>query len=424
MAIDKQPSCDDPQEPELLPVAVALQRMQQQVKTVSESKRVPLRKSLNHVLATDIVSPVQVPAYTNSAMDGYAINSADLPAGDDEVSLKVLGTAWAGKPVQVTVHPGEAVQIMTGGMMPEGSDTVVIQEHVQIDGEYIRIDGTTSRGRNVRHAGEDINTGEVVLKAGTLLHPAELGLIASLGLDTVEVKRRLKVAFFSTGDELRALETHAGQALGPGEIFDSNRHTLYALLSRLGVELIDFGVVADTEEATTEAIVKAAEVADLVITSGGVSAGLADYVSKAIARLGDLTFWKLAMRPGRPLACGVVNDCRFFGLPGNPVAVMVTFYEFVQPTIKSMMGCTGAEPQLFRVKAKEAIRKVPGRIEYQRGIVEVDNNGEQTVRTTGKQGAGRLSSMCLANCLIVLPAECDGVAVGDMVPVRPFYGLV
>ena len=296
MAIDKQPSCDDPQEPELLPVAVALQRMQQQVKTVSESKHVPLRESLGHVLAADIVSPIKVPAYTNSAMDGYAINSADLPAGDDEVSLKVLGTAWAGKPVQVTINQGEAVQIMTGGMMPEGTDTVVIQEHVEVDGEHIRIDGTTARGRNVRHAGEDINNGEVVLKAGTLVNPAELGLIASLGLDTVEVKRRLKVAFFSTGDELRALETHAGQTLGPGEIFDSNRHTLFALLSRLGVELIDFGVVPDTEEATTEAIIKAAEVADLVITSGGVSAGLADYVSKAIAKLGDLTFWKLGQR--------------------------------------------------------------------------------------------------------------------------------
>jgi len=261
----------------------------------------------------------------------------------------------------------------------------------------------------VRHAGEDINTGDVVLPGGTLINPAELGLIASLGIDKLEVKRRLKVAFFSTGDELRALETHAGKTLGAGEIFDSNRHTIFALLSRLGVELIDLGVVADTEEATHAAILEASEKADLVITSGGVSAGQADFVSKSIAKLGDLTFWKLAMRPGRPLACGVVNECRFFGLPGNPVAVMVTFYEFVQPTIKA---------------AAESIRKVVGRIEYQRGIVEVGADGMQTVRTTGKQGAGRLSSMCLANCLIVLPVECDGVAAGDMVQIRPFYGLV
>ncbi len=424
MAIEKQPSCDDPQEPDLLPVAVALARMQEQVKTVSESKQVSLRESLNHVLAKDIISPIKVPAYTNSAMDGYAINSADLPSGDVERKLTVLDTAWAGRPVDIVLKPGEAVRIMTGGMMPAGSDTVVIQEHVALDGEHILIDGSTVAGRNVRHAGEDINTGDIVLRAGTLVNPAELGLIASLGIDAVEVKRCLKVAFFSTGDELRPLETHAGKKLSPGEIFDSNRHTLFALLSREQVELVDLGVVPDTREATTAAIQKAADVADLVITSGGVSAGQADFVSESIAELGELTFWKLAMRPGRPLACGVVNDCRFFGLPGNPVAVMVTFYEFVLPTIKAMMGCSTTDTQLFSVKAKESIRKVPGRIEYQRGIVEVDDNGEQTVRTTGKQGAGRLSSMCLANCFIVLPVECDGVAPGDLVRVRPFFGLV
>lgn len=424
MAIEKQPSCDDPQEPELLPVAIALARMQQSVSPVTESKRVPLRSALDHVLATDVVSPIQVPAYTNSAMDGYAINSTDLPVDNAEVSLKVLGTAWAGKPVDLAVRSGEAVRIMTGGMMPEGADTVVIQEHVQVDGGNILIDNTTTAGRNVRKAGEDIKLGDVVLTAGTMVNPAELGMIASLGIDVVEVKRRLKVAFFSTGDELRPLETNAGKPLGPGEIFDSNRHTLFALLSRMGVELIDLGVVADTAAATKAAITEASESADLVITSGGVSAGQADFVSQSIAELGELTFWKLAMRPGRPLACGLVNNCRFFGLPGNPVAVMVTFYEFVKPTIRAMMGCTTAEPELFYVKAQHAIRKVPGRIEYQRGIVETAENGEQTVRTTGKQGAGRLSSMCLANCLIVLPEDCDGVAAGDMLAVRPFFGLV
>jgi len=407
-----------------MPVSIALQRMRQEVSTVTETKMVALRESLGHVLASDLVSPIQVPAYTNSAMDGYAINSADLPVGDNESSLKVLATAWAGKPAGTTLKRGEAVRIMTGGMLPEGADTVVIQEHVQVDGESVLIDGSTTPGRNVRHAGEDINTGDIVLPGGTLINPAELGLIASLGIDTLEVKRRLKVAFFSTGDELRALETHAGKVLGPGEIFDSNRHTLFALLSRLGVELIDLGVVADTEEATHAAILEASEKADLVITSGGVSAGQADFVSKSIAKLGDLTFWKLAMRPGRPLACGVVNGCRFFGLPGNPVAVMVTFYEFVQPTIKAMMGCTDNDPQLFNVKSGESIRKVAGRIEYQRGILKMSPDGIQTVRTTGKQGAGRLSSMCLANCLIVLPVECDGVSAGDMVQVRPFTGLV
>ena len=269
MAIEKQPSCDDPVEPELLPVCIALQRMRQEVKEITETQTVALRESIGRVLASDLVSPIQVPAYTNSAMDGYAINSADLPAGDAEVLLKVPGTAWAGKPVKAALKRGEAVRIMTGGMLPEGADTVVIQEHVQATDnngtESILIDGSTDAGRNVRHAGEDINTGDVVLPAGTLINPAELGLIASLGIDEVTVKRRLKVAFFSTGDELRPLETHAGRTLGPGEIFDSNRHTLFALLSRSGVELIDLGVVADTEDATHAAIIEAVSYTHLTL---------------------------------------------------------------------------------------------------------------------------------------------------------------
>ena len=423
MAIEKQPSCDDPVEPELLPVAVALQRMQAEVSSIEETITVGLRESLGCVLGADIESPIMVPSYTNSAMDGYAINSEDLPVAGKEVSLKLCGTAMAGSPVDISVNRGEAVRIMTGGMMPEGADTVVIQEHAAVDGDSIRIDNTTSRGRNVRQAGEDIQAGEVVLPKGTLVNPAELGLIASLGIDQVVVFKRLKVAFFSTGDELRALETHAGKPLGSGEIFDSNRHTLYALLKRLNVEMVDLGVVADTEAATHAAIVEGAERADLIISSGGVSAGQADFVSKAIESLGQLTFWKLAMRPGRPLASGVVNGVRFFGLPGNPVAVMVTFYEFVQPTIKTMMGCNEVQPELFSVPSSVSIRKVPGRIEYQRGVLERDQ-GKLTVRTTGKQGAGRLSSMCLANCLIVLPADCDGVVPGEFVDIHPFSGLV
>lgn len=425
MVIEKQPSCDDPVEPELLPVAVALQRMQAEVSPIEEISTVSLRESLGCVLAADIESPIMVPAYTNSAMDGYAISGKDLPAAGKEVSLKLCGTAMAGSPVDISLHRGEAIRIMTGGMMPEGADTVVIQEHVALEGDdCIRIDDTTSAGRNVRQAGEDIKVGEVVLSRGTLVNPAELGLIASLGIDKVVVYRRLRVAFFSTGDELRALETHAGKPLGPGEIFDSNRHTLYALLKKLNVELIDLGVVADTEAATHAAIVEGAACADLIISSGGVSAGQADFVSKAIESLGQLTFWKLAMRPGRPLASGIVDGTRFFGLPGNPVAVMVTFYEFVQPTIKTMMGCKEVQPELFSVPSSVSIRKIPGRIEYQRGILERNQSGELTVRTTGKQGAGRLSSMCLANCLIVLPAESDGVAPGESVDVHPFDGLV
>lgn len=432
MAIEKQPSCDDEMEPELLPVETALRRIAGQINPLSganpqDRQQLALRESLGRVVAVDITSPIDVPGYTNSAMDGYAVRSADIPdAGEAE--LTVIGTAWAGRPVDDIVTSGQAVRIMTGGLMPCGTDTVIIQEHVQSNGaanglETITIDGTTSAGRNVRNAGEDIKTGEVVISAGTLITAAHVGLVASLGIDQVPVLRQLKVAFFSTGDELRALEQFAGQTLAAGELFDSNRHTIFAMLTRLGVELIDLGVIEDTAAATRGAFEKAAAVADVIISSGGVSAGQADFVSATLAEIGEVTFWKLAMRPGRPLACGKVGNAHFFGLPGNPVAVMVTFYEFVQPAIKTMMGCSETQSPVFSVASGSKIRKVKGRIEYQRGIVSTQADGTQVVHTTGKQGAGRLTSMCMANCLIVLPVECDGVEVGDAVKIQPFSGL-
>lgn len=433
MAIDKQPSCDDEVEPELLPVDIALQRIARQIVPLGSSRsedidNLTLRDSLGRVSAVDIESPIDVPAYTNSAMDGYAVNSADIPT-NGEGTLSVLGTAWAGRPLDVKVQRGQAVRIMTGGMMPAGTDTVIIQEHVQanqLEGSVssITIDGTTTAGRNVRMAGEDILSGDIIVSQGTLITSAHVGLIASLGIDQVSVFRRLKVAFFSTGDELRPLETHAGKTLGAGELFDSNRHTLFAMLTRLGVETIDLGVVADTAEATKTAFLEASSRADLIISSGGVSAGQADFVSATLAELGEVTFWKLAMRPGRPLACGKVGDAHFFGLPGNPVAVMVTFYEFVQPAIKHMMGCSEIHTPKFKVKSSGKIRKSPGRIEYQRGIVSTQADGTLLVDTTGKQGAGRLTSMCMANCLIVLPVESAGVEPGDIVDVQPFTGLI
>jgi len=423
MAIDKQPSCDDVFEPELLPVSVAVERMAAQITPVIDTVELPLRAALGRIAASSIESPIDVPAYTNSAMDGFAIHSNDLPESG-ETSLTILGTVWAGKPLDLQIVSGQCVRIMTGGMMPAGTDTVVIQEHASVDGSSVVIDGSTNPGKNVRMAGEDISSGESIITTGTNLEPAHIGLMASLGIDRVTVFRQLKVAFFSTGDELRPLETHAGQTLGPGELFDSNRHTLYSMLERLGVETIDLGVVADTPEATREAFIKAADQADLIISSGGVSAGQADFVSSTLAELGEVTFWKLAMRPGRPLACGTVGNAHFFGLPGNPVAVMVAFYEFVQPSIKRMQGCSRLNPPRFLARCENRLRKSPGRIEYQRGIFETTPDGVTTVRTTGKQGAGRLSSMCMANCLIVIAAEKDGVEPGDMVQIEPFHALV
>lgn len=424
MAIEKQPSCDDVFEPELLPVSVAVERMAAQIYPVTDVVTLPIREALGRVVAGSIVSPIDVPAYTNSAMDGFAICSEDLPASGEK-TLQVLGTAWAGRPLEVDVKPGQAVRIMTGGMMPDGTDTVVIQEHVALLGQdAIRIDGSTSVGKNVRQAGEDITSGESIINDGTLIDPAHIGLMASLGIDQVSVYRKVKVAFFSTGDELRPLESHAGRTLGPGELFDSNRHTLYSMLERLGVETIDLGVVADTPEATREALKTGASQADLIISSGGVSAGQADFVSSTLAELGEVTFWKLAMRPGRPLACGKVGNAHFFGLPGNPVAVMVAFYEFVQPSIKRMQGCAQLSAPRFPARCESKLRKSPGRVEYQRGIYAIDTDGVTVVRSTGKQGAGRLSSMCLANCLIVIAAEKDGVEPGDIVEIQPFHGLV
>lgn len=423
MAIDKQPSCDDVFEPELLPVSVAIERMAAQISPITNTLKLPLRQALGRVAAVSVTSPIDVPPYTNSAMDGFAINSDDLPASGEK-TLTLLGTSWAGKPLDVTVKPGQSVRIMTGGMMPPGTDTVVIQEHASLNGDEVTIDNTTDAGKNVRQAGEDISTGEVIIEPGTLLDPSHIGLMASLGIDQVVVYRRLRVAFFSTGDELRALEDHAGQALGPGELFDSNRHTLYAMLQRLDVETIDLGVVPDTPEATRAAFTTAAEQADIIISSGGVSAGQADYVSSTLAELGDVTFWKLAMRPGRPLACGKVGNAHFFGLPGNPVAVMVAFYEFVRPSIKRMQGCTHVYAPRFPAVCTSKLRKSPGRIEYQRGIFTTAADGSISVRSTGKQGAGRLSSMCMANCLIIIDAEKDGVEPGDSVQIEPFHALV
>lgn len=421
--IERRPSCQDQNESGLLPVEIAYQRIEQEFQPLPGSERVALRAALNRVLAEDVVSPIDVPGYRNSAMDGFAVIGSDIPA-EGERELRCLGTSWAGRPLDVTLQPGECVRIMTGAKMPEGADTVVIQEHTSDRGDSVLIGNDTAVGRNVREAGEDVRAGEVVLPAGTLLRPAEIGLTASLGVAEVSVKPRLKVAFFATGDELRTLEEHAGQPLAPGELFDSNRHSLYGMLTRLGVEVIDLGVVGDTAEATRAALREAAEKADVVLTSGGVSAGEKDFVTDSLEEEGEVTFWKLAMRPGRPLACGRVGDARFFGLPGNPVAVMVTFYEFVMPALKRLMGMSELHIPRLRVRCTDKLKKSQGRIEYQRGILFRDDSGETVVKSTGRQGAGRLSSMVAANCLIVIAAELPGVEAGDWVEVQPFEGLV
>lgn len=403
----------------LLQVSEARERIAAQVKPVRGEEQVHLRAALGRVLAQPVVSTIDVPPYTNSAMDGYAVRGQDLPANGD-AELTVVGTAFAGEPFGKLVGKSECVRIMTGGKMPDGTDTVIMQEHVERDGDRIRIQAGHQQGQNVRQAGEDMAAGQAVLEAGSRLLPADLGLIASLGIGEVRVSRRLRVAFFSTGDELRSI----GEPLGEGQIYDSNRYTLHGMLTRLGVEVIDMGVIRDEREAVREAFLEASRSADAVITSGGVSVGEADYVKETLDALGAVGFWKIAMKPGKPLAFGRVGDAMFFGLPGNPVSVMVTFYQFVQPALRQMMGERGAAPITVRVPCATALRKVPGRTEFQRGCLQHDRDGALVVSTTGLQGSHVLSSMSRANCFIILPGESSGAEAGEQVEVQPFEGLV
>ena len=416
-------SCINGYDPDALRVQDAQRIIRDFVQPVRAVEMVALRSSLGRVLARDLVSPINVPAHDNSAMDGYALRGADLPL-EGTVTLKVVGVAYAGKPLDITPGPGECVRIMTGGVMPAGCDSVLPQEFAEstTDDTVTLRAGAIRPGDNRRLAGEDLKAGSAALKAGRVIRPADLGLCASLGFAEIPVQRRLRVAFFSTGDELRSI----GETLDEGCVYDSNRYTIYGMLARLGCEIIDMGVVRDSPEALEEALRTACENADAIITSGGVSVGAADYTKQVMAELGDVTFWKIGMRPGRPLAFGRVSSngrsAFLFGLPGNPVAVMVSFYFFAREALLRMMGAEAPLP-LLRARSIEAIRKKPGRTEYQRGIVARGADGEPEVRITGSQGSGILRSMSEANCMVVLHDGQGSVAAGEMVDILPFEGL-
>jgi molybdopterin molybdotransferase len=410
-------------DPELLPVAEALRRIDAQTASISGDERVSLRDALGRIVAESIVSPMNVPGHRNSAMDGYALAGTELPAHGTR-RLTVLGTAWAGRPFDGAVPAGCAVRVMTGAVMPPGTDTVIMNEQVEEQSheqaESITIGQGHRPGQNVRQAGEDISIGDRVLASGKRIMPAELGLLGSLGIAEVSVKRRLRVAFFSTGDELRSL----GEPLALGEVYDSNRYTLYGMLTRLGVELIDLGVVRDQPDAVHDTFLEAAGLADAVISTGGASTGEADYIGETLARLGEVRFWRIAIRPGRPLAFGRIGDAVFFGLPGNPVAVMVTFYQFVQPALLRMMGSDQAHPNpTVKATCETRLRKKPGRVEIYRAILARDAHGQPTVRSTGKPGSGLLHTMSDANCFIILPEDGESVEPGAQVEVQPFFGL-
>jgi molybdopterin molybdotransferase len=387
------------------------------------SEELPLMQALGRIVAEDIISPINVPAHDNSAMDGFAFDGKQL--GTAPLQLRVVGTALAGKAWQGNVKSGECVKIMTGAVMPEGLDTVIAQELTTLnaaDGEtVVEIPaGILQAGDNRRKAGEDLQCGLPALMAGSTLSPAALGLVASLGIAKVKVYRQLRVAYFSTGDEVLSL----GDALREGAVYDSNRYTVFGLLSRMGCAVTDMGVVRDDPALLEDAFKQAASSADVIITSGGVSVGEADFTKAMMKKLGDVAFWKIAMRPGRPMAVGHLGNSILFGLPGNPVAVMVTFLAFVKPALLHLMGGTNSTTPYLRAKSAVALRKKPGRTEYQRGFVRTLPDGTLQVEAAGNQGSGVLRSMVEANGLIVLHHHQSNVAAGDEVDMMMFEGAI
>jgi molybdopterin molybdotransferase len=401
-----------------LSAAEAHARLLAEVAPIAGHEFLALRNALGRILAADIVAPHDVPPHDNSAMDGYAVSCASL-AGAGENRLTVVGSSFAGHAFAGRVGPGQAVRIMTGGVLPAGADAVVVQEVTRVEADGVVVPAGQRSGQNIRRAGEDLARGAVALAAGRRIGPAELGLLASLGQVEVAVKRRLRVAFFSTGDELAAL----GTALAPGQIYDSNRYTLHGLLARLGAEVIDLGVVADRPEALETTLREAARMADAIITTGGVSVGEADFVREILAKVGEVKFWKLDIKPGRPMAFGKIGEAWLFGLPGNPVAAMVSYTQFARDALLRLAGCDPLPVRpLLTVPAANAINKQAGRREYLRGAVAAVD-GRWQVRTTASQGSGMLRSMAEANCFVVLPEDCAGVQAGDSVEVQLFEGL-
>ncbi|MGQ0442079.1 MAG: molybdopterin molybdotransferase MoeA [Methylophilaceae bacterium] len=409
------PSCMDDYDPNAMSVMQARGFIQQFLNPVNEIRTVPVRESLGCVLATAIISPGNVPNHDNSAMDGFAFRLADALQ-----PLKIIGTAFAGKPFMAQMKQGECVKIMTGAVVPSGADVVVMQEHITLTEDTIVLAKIPKQGENIRLAGEDIKIGQVVLRSGHIMQPADLGLVASLGIGEVPIFRPLKVAFFSTGDELVSV----GKILKQGQIYDSNRYTLFGMLTRLGVAVADLGIVPDNPAKLETMLLDAADVHDVVITSGGVSVGEADHMKTLLARHGQVLFWKINMKPGRPLAYGKVGNAHYFGLPGNPVSAMVTFYQFVRDALLILMGATPRPLPTLKAECTEPIKKATGRTEFQRGILYVAADGLWKVKATGNQSSGVLSSMSAANCFIVLGETVGNCDAGTMVDVQLFNGFI
>lgn len=412
-------SCSDLNPTDMLSVDEGRSRILEQIVPPASNVTVPLKQALGQIVAADILSPVNVPQHTNSAMDGYAIRGDDL----NRENYTVVAEVMAGHSYDKPLEAGQTVRIMTGAPVPANADTVIMREQASQDGDTVTFDtskGAIIAGQNVRLAGEDLAIGEVAIEAGTQITAPELGMVASLGLDSVSIHQPIKVAIFSTGDEVQ----QPGEEQKQNCIYDSNRYTLFSMLTKIGCEVIDLGIIEDSEAALEATLLRANEKADLILSSGGVSVGDADYIKTVLDKLGQINFWRINMRPGRPLAFGQIKQTPFFGLPGNPVAVMVAFLQFVEPAIRKLQGMDNWQPQVLHAVATEKLRSRSGRTEYSRGIYSFDANGRLAVKTTGKQGSGILRSMNEANCLIEIIPEQPGVEIGETVRVIPLQGRI
>ncbi len=416
--MEDQADCFDPRSG-LVPIKQAELSVLENIKALSSTEIIDLADASGRVLANAATSTIDIPPHSNSAMDGFALAFENLPSCDSK-DFQIVGEALAGKPWNGSCGTNETVRVTTGAVMPSGTDTVVIQEEVKVVRDVATISGGHQCGQNVRSAGEDLKKHDIAVDGGSLIGPAELGVLASTGIARVKVVRKPVAAIFSTGDELK----NAGEPLHQGAIYDSNRYVLMGLLQAAGLSVMNLGIIPDNEQSTLESLEQASKKADVIITSGGVSTGSADYVIKALQQLGEINLWRIAIRPGRPFAFGKIGHAPFFGLPGNPVAVMVTYYRLVLPALRKLMGMSDLHPvAVLQAKASSAFRKKPNRAEVYRAILAYDNDGTPVVSSTGQQGSGLLHSMSEANCFVLLDEDATSVKPGDTVKIQMFEGL-
>lgn len=401
----------------LLPVSKAKEIILGAINVVKEIEEVSLDDALNRVLAVDVSSPINVPAYDNSAMDGYALRHEDLT---NTSQFQLVGKSFAGNAFSHRIEPGECVRIMTGAELPKGADTVIMQENAEVEGDSVSFTVAVDKGEAVRPKGDDIQEGASVLPSGKKLSPIDIGLLASLGCDKVEVYRKIKVAVFSTGDELLSV----GEAARSDRIFDTNRPMLKAMLTSLGAEVIDLGIIPDDRALIQQTFERADQEADCVITSGGVSVGEADYTKEVLDEYGDIDFWKLAIKPGKPLAFGRLKKSVFFGLPGNPVSSAVTFDQIATPALKCMAGQLPSSGIQLQAEASSVFRKRPGRADYQRATFFTNDEGLLCVQSAGSQSSGVLSCFSNSNCYALIEQERGRVEIGENLTILPFSSLI